>query len=124
MVMPLIGLEELPIRPLMREATVTKRKPKTTTKIAARKSEKPLVMAPGIGLNFSKAHIMATMMAEPTTTTRMDMSRSVRFMAERPTCLARMSFSPALSAEKIVGSVLIRVIKPEAATAPAPMGRM
>ena len=31
--MPLIGFEELPKRPLMRAATVTKRKPNTVTKI-------------------------------------------------------------------------------------------
>ena len=82
MVMPLIGFDELPIRPLMREATVTNRNPKTTTKSAARKSEKALVCAPGIGLNFSSAHIIATITAEPTTTTRMERSRSVRLVSE------------------------------------------
>src|SRR5229473_4230414 len=35
MAMPEIGLAEVPIRPTMREETVTKRKPKTTTKTAA-----------------------------------------------------------------------------------------
>ncbi len=99
MVMPLIGFEEFPIKPLMRDATVTNKNPNTTTKIAAMKSEKPLVIAPGIGLNFRSAHIISTITAEPTTTKRMDMSRSVRFISERPTCFARMSFRPALSAE-------------------------
>ena len=37
MLMPLIGFEELPRRPLMRAATVTKRKPKTTTKMPAKR---------------------------------------------------------------------------------------
>ena len=34
-VIPLIGFEELPISPLIRDATVTNRKPKTTMKSAA-----------------------------------------------------------------------------------------
>ena len=78
MVMPLTGFDELPIRPLMRDATVTNKNPKTTTKIAAIKFAKAPVCAPGIGLNFSSAHIIAMITTEPTTTTRMDRSRSVR----------------------------------------------
>ena len=51
MVMPEMGLAELPIRPTMRELTVTKRNPKATTRTdAARLANKP-TCAPGTGLN-------------------------------------------------------------------------
>ena len=124
-VIPLMGFEELPIKPLMRDATVTNKNPNTTTNSAASKSANPLVIAPGIGLNFSSAHIIATITAEPISTTRMDISRSVRLTAAAvAACFARISLIPAVSAEKIVGIVLIRVIRPEAATAPAPIERM
>ena len=36
-VIPEIGFDEVPIRPVMRDDTVTKRNPKTITRIAARK---------------------------------------------------------------------------------------
>ena len=50
MVMPLMGLAEEPIRPTMRELTVTKRNPKKTmSKEAARFSMGPS-WAPGTGL--------------------------------------------------------------------------
>ena len=47
--MPLMGLEELPSKPLMRPATVTKRKPKTTTKTAAKK-----ILVPAGGGTFDR----------------------------------------------------------------------
>ena len=37
MAMPEIGFDELPIKPVMREETVTKRNPNTTTRSAAKK---------------------------------------------------------------------------------------
>jgi hypothetical protein len=43
MAMPEIGFDELPIKPVMRDETVTKRKPKTTTRSAARKLFRPCV---------------------------------------------------------------------------------
>ncbi len=58
--MPLMGFEEVPINPVMREETVVNKKPKTTTKIAARKLAKRPVLAPGMGRNVSKTQIMAT----------------------------------------------------------------
>ena len=70
-------------------------------------------------------HIMATITADPMTTQRIGMSRSVR---REPALSAvpstRTSFIPARRAETIVGKVRSKVIKPAAATAPAPMGRM
>src|SRR5579862_2729064 len=75
MVMPLIGFEELPMRPLMREATVTNKKPNTMTKMAEIKLANQLVCAPGTGWNVRNIQTMAIIAAEPTTTTLMDMSR-------------------------------------------------
>src|ERR1035437_7060628 len=93
MVMPLIGFDEFPIRPLMREATVTNKKPNTTTKAAAIRFAKAPACAPGIGLNFSKHQIIARITTEPTTTTRMEKSRSVRLTAGIESCFARASRS-------------------------------
>ena len=124
MVIPLIGFDEFPINPLMREATVTNKKPNTITKMAAIKLANAPVCAPGIGLKRSSAHIMASSTAEPISTKRIGRSRSVRSSAATPSLLFRMSSSPAVRADKIVGMVLIKVINPDAATAPAPIGRM
>src|ERR1700685_988635 len=77
-VMPLMGFDELPIKPLIREATVTNKNPKTITKSAATRFAKAPVCAPGMGLNLRRIQTITTMTAEPMTTTRMDMSRSVR----------------------------------------------
>ena len=123
-VMPLIGFEELPISPLMREATVTNRKPKTTMKSDASKFAKMPVCAPGTGLNVRNAQIIRRIRIEPPVTTFIERSRSVRLATGMDSCFARTSLRPALNAAKIVGSVLISVIRPEHATAPAPMGRM
>ena len=123
-VMPLTGFDELPISPLIRDATVTNKNPNTTTNTAAIRFANAPVCAPGIGLNFSSAHIIAISTTEPTSTTRIEMSRSVRATPESASCFARTSFNPAVSAAQIVGRVLISVISPEAATAPAPIGRM
>ena len=76
------------------------------------------------GLNVSSAHIIATITTDPTSTTRIERSRSVRLASDRFVFLSRTSFSPARYAETIVGSVLISVINPAAATAPAPIGRI
>ena len=125
MVMPLMGFEELPMRPTMREETVTNKNPKTTTKIPAIRFANRPVCAPGIGRNVKSAHIMATITSEPKTTTLMGRSRLTRSAAAAPAARwACKSLSPARSADQIVGIVLASVIKPAAATAPAPMGRM
>ena len=49
MLMPLTGLEELPSSPLMRAATVTKRKPKMVTRMPARRLWYHSVLAPFMG---------------------------------------------------------------------------
>ncbi len=50
MVMPEMGLAELPMRPTMRELTVTKRNPKTTTSSEAARLAQMPTCAPGTGL--------------------------------------------------------------------------
>ena len=82
------------------------------------------VCAPGTGLNVRNAQIIAIITIEPPITTRIERSRSVRLATGIAACFARTSFSPALRAETIVGIVLISVISPDAATAPAPIGRI
>ncbi len=49
MAMPEIGFDEVPIRPVMREETVTNRKPKTITRMAAKTLLRTEVCAPGTG---------------------------------------------------------------------------
>ena len=114
----------MPINPLIRDATVTNKNPNTMMKSAAIKLAKEPVCVPGTGLNRRNAQIIAMINVEPPITTRIERSRSVRLAAGIDSCFARTSFSPALSAETIVGIVLISVISPDAATAPAPIGRM
>src|SRR2546426_10204208 len=108
-----MGLAEVPISPAMRDDTVTNRKPKSTTKSPAARLATTLVCAPGIGLNVSKAHIMATITSEPSTTSFMGRSRSMRLVATAlPPLCARMSLSPERSAARIVGMVFISVMSP------------
>src|ERR1035437_264161 len=77
-VIPEMGLAEEPIRPTIRELTVTKRKPKTTiSKEAARLASQP-TKAPGTGLNSRKQNIRITSTIEPPTTTLIGRSFSVR----------------------------------------------
>ena len=64
-VMPETGLAELPIRPTMRELTVTKRNPKTTTSSEAARLASHPTYAPGTGLNWRKKNMTATSSKEP-----------------------------------------------------------
>ena len=50
MVMPETGLAEEPMRPTIRELTVTKRKPKKTISTDAARLAQTLTCAPGTGL--------------------------------------------------------------------------
>ncbi len=90
MVMPETGLAELPMSPTMRDATVTKRNPKITTRIDAAKFDSSVVCAPGTGWKVRKKNISSTSAAEPRTTTLMGRSRSVRSAAGLPAPLAEL----------------------------------
>ena len=97
MAMPLIGFDELPIRPQIREDTVTNKKPKTTTKIDASRFAPTEVSAPGIGRKVSRPHIMTMMASEPKTTKLIGRSRSRRVAAGAvPARPARTSLIPAI----------------------------
>src|SRR5262245_2285034 len=75
---PEIGLDEVPIRPVMRDETVTNKKPKTTTSKAAKMLLKADVGAPGTGLKVSMSHMSAIKSAAPTRAHLRLMSCSVR----------------------------------------------
>jgi hypothetical protein len=111
MVMPEIGFDELPIKPTMREETVTKKKPKTTMSREAK-----TFPCSGILGSTSRASASSTV---PTSTTIIGMSRSVRVCCVEPP--PRRSFMLAPNDVTMVGSVRPSVIKPAASTAPAPM---
>src|SRR3954467_1733559 len=72
-VMPEIGLEDDPIRPTMREDTVTKKKPKTTTSTDA-------TTLPCVGRRGATARNTASRTV-PASTRVIGMSRSVRVRA-------------------------------------------
>ena len=111
--------------PVMREETVVNKKPKTITKMAARKLAKRPVCAPGMGRKVRRTQIIAATAAAPRTTNFMGKSCSMRLATRaRPSRPAFISFNPVLSAAQMVGSVFARVITPAAATAPAPIGRI
>src|SRR5215208_4645898 len=78
MVMPLTGLADVPIRPQMRDDTVTKRKPKSTTKNDATRFSNPDVLAPAIGLKVSISHIETMIARDPRSTHFIARSRSRR----------------------------------------------
>ena len=59
MVMPETGLAEEPTRPTMRELTVTKRNPKTTTSSEAARFAAQPTKAPGTGLNSRKRNMQS-----------------------------------------------------------------
>ena len=108
--MPEIGLDELPICPLMRLDTVTNRNAKNSASTA------PTTL---MWICGSKT-IASPQASAPTTTTIIGMSRSVRrALSAAPEPLK--SRSPATSACQIVGSVRARLMRPAAVTAPAPM---
>src|SRR3569833_529945 len=122
-VMPETGLAEEPTRPTMRELTVTNRNPKTTTSREAARFAPHPTHAPGTGLNSRKMNMHATIRSEPMITMLIERSFSVRigFAVSAP-APDFMDFNPVVRALQIVGTVLRRVIRPAAATAPAPIG--
>ena len=111
-VMPEIGFDELPMRPVMRDDTVTKKKLKITIRIAATKFH--CIGMPGVTARKS------AMSSDPTRTTVSGMSRSVRSRPPEPAA-APKSFTLSRNDETMVGSVRASVMSPAASTAPAPV---
>ena len=123
MVIPEMGLLEEPIKPTMREETVTKNAPKMITNNP--NSSLLPTLAPGISVLGISA-ITAINTKLPIPTTLIDKSCSVRKVVVSaltpPDCLSEPILP--LKEETIVGIVLISVINPPAATAPAPICRI
>ena len=111
-VIPEIGFDELPMRPVIRDDTVTKKNPKTTISTAATKFH--CIGMPGVTARNSARS------SEPTRTTVSGMSRSVRSRPAAPV-VAPNSFTLSRNDDTIVGSVRASVIRPAARTAPAPV---
>ena len=111
-VIPDTGLEEEPIKPTMREATVTKKNPNTMTNRAESRF---------IGILGRKA-ISTIRAALPTSTHTSGRSFSVRLCSTTcPLRLLRKSARESRNALTMVGSVLMSVMTPPKVTAPAPM---
>ena len=125
MAMPEMGFDDVPMSPVMREETVTNKNPKTITNNAAARFSYQVVLASLMGMKVSMAHIISSTRAAPPKATFRSRSRSVR-RAPPPVAAAPLprSFAPARNAAMMVGMVLSKVISPDAATAPAPIGRM
>ena len=116
MVMPEIGFDEVPMRPVMRDETVTKKKPKTTT-------SRPMQSEPG-KLPCGKFGATAMKSAEhERRRARPGPCRDRARCGSPRSGLAALpnAFTDSRNAETIVGSVRTSVIRPAHATAPAPM---
>src|SRR6185437_4014213 len=121
-VMPDTGDADEPTMPTMRAETVTNKNPKTTIRIDAARFAPQPTCAPGTGLNTRNRNISTASTALPPKTTLGGRSCSMREGFAAPS-LAAPFFKPCVSALTMVGSVRISVISPDAATAPAPIGR-
>ena len=113
MVIPEMGFDDVPMRPVMRDETVTKKKPKMTMSSAARK-------LPCVGMRGATARKIASS-SDPT---EHDDQRDVPLGAElcaAPPRPALKSFMLSRNDEMIVGIVRASVMRPDASTAPAPV---
>ena len=118
MVMPEIGFERVPMMPTMRLDTVTKKKPKTTIRTPS--SELAAKQVPG--MNGRTAMISTSTAAAD----EHERDRQVVLGAlggRAPPSPARSEARLPLKRATMVGRVLISVMKPPAATAPAPICR-
>ncbi len=114
-VMPEIGFDEEPISPVMRDETVTKKNPNSKIKTAVAK----LISSTGA------SQIAAIKARQPPKTSAIGRSRCVRLTATVVTGVepreARSVDSPPVKAPIIVGTERPNAMKPDVATAPAPM---
>ena len=116
--MPETGFDDVPMMPTMRDETVTKKKPKITTRMPISSFEpKPLPGSCGISA------MTPTRMSEPKITQVIGRSCSVRATGPPLPFFSRRLLKLSRKAAAIVGRVLISVMRPAAATAPAPMKR-
>ena len=115
-VMPEIGFDEVPMMPTMRDETVTKKKPKTTTRrpISERAGEGPCGK-----LRQNRDEDREDDRADDDDADAQIVARCASSLARRAARAER--FTDSRNAETIVGSVLMSVMTPAQATAPAPM---
>ena len=118
MVMPEMGLLEDPINPTIREETVTKKAPNNTTRMPI--NNLLSTPFPGTCGMMAMSKIRPRL---PHNTIFTDRSFSVRMTFCNPSFPDRTDPRLPLKDEMMVGMVLIRVMKPPAATAPAPICR-
>ena len=116
--MPLMGFDELPSSPVIREDTTEKKKPKTTIATA----DSTPIHTPGTARSCGRNDMNSTSTSEPATTTDSGRSRSVRGLRSSPPCdRSWRSRNEERNESRIVGSAFSRLMMPPAATAPAPM---
>ena len=115
-VIPETGFELVPIRPTIRDDTVTKKKPNTTMRTPSR------MRPPKVPGRNGNSAMMATSARLPPTTTPMGRSWLVREGRAAPAPARMLAMLP-LNAATMVGSVRRSVMNPPAATAPAPIWR-
>jgi hypothetical protein len=123
MVIPLTGLLEEPIKPTIRDATVTKNAPNTIT--SNPNNNLLPIEVPGIS-ELGISAITSTRTRLPIPTIFIDRSLSVLGTSMVVVLVPSFLSEPILPLKEdiIVGIVLIKVIKPPAATAPAPIWRI
>src|SRR5262245_36350516 len=114
-VIPEMGFDDDPIRPVIREDTVAKKKPKIRMRMAA-------TILPWVGNPGVTARKIASS-TEPPSTTAIGMSRSV-LVPVPAVAAAEKSRRLPLADATIDGIVRASVINPAASTPPAPMYRM
>ena len=118
MAMPLIGLDEEPSSPVMRDETTEKKNPKTMMDTAEIRAG-PI---PGTVRSCGRNDMNTARATDPMRTTEIGMSRSVRRRSSAPPIpVSRRSRNDARKLSMIVGIALTRLMIPPAATAPAPM---
>jgi hypothetical protein len=115
-VIPEMGLLLLPINPTMRLLTVTKKAPKITTSMPIRSLFQ--IDSPGICGNNA---ISITSARLPNITNLKEISFSVLGTSAPPSFFSFKEPMLSLKEDMMVGMVLIRVMIPPAATAPAPI---
>ena len=121
MAIPLIGFDDEPSSPVIREETTAKKKPKTMMATAERMD----TAIPGTALSWGRNAMKTASAIDPTSTIEMGMSLSVRRRCcPSPSAVSRRSRKEARKLSTIVGMAFIRLMMPPAATAPAPMYRM
>ncbi len=113
-VMPEIGFDEEPIRPVMRDDTVDEEESEDDAR-ASRRARCP------VSAVRARRQEQARAARVPPSTTLMGMSRSVRNRAAAPAAARRSRFMPSARRADDGRNRPASVIRPDASTAPAPM---